>query len=172
MASAPKPRKSALSNTPEISDRNLQKFLEEMRTELIRVSGMAAAALAAAGGKRAGGALTIVQEGPDIDIPTGFGTASLTENGWADIPMGDDKILQVRWGRFQVTNGQNKKIDFGKAFTTACLAVVAGGTNGAGKDAQDNAIDVVTATPPTTTSFQVTSARDKPTTGFYVAIGH
>jgi hypothetical protein len=169
MASAPKPKKSALSNVPEGADKNTQKFLEEMRNELIRVSGMAAAALAGGTQKVAGGGLTIVQE---VAAQTGLGEGNLAASGWWNIPVGaNGENLQLRWGRFTVNNGASKQIDFAQPFTNACFVVIAGGTNVVAGNAQDNAIDVLTTTNPSTTSFNVTTARDGTSNGMYIAIG-
>lgn len=150
-------KKSALSNVPRGTDKDTQKFLEEMRTELIRVSAMAAAMPAPA------------PVAASIAAVAGVGSGVLKQTGYWDFPGG----LQIRWGRIpKVNNGQRLQVNFAEKFTTECFVVLAGGTSRIAGNAQDNPVDVYTATEPTTSGFIVTSSIDAPTIGQYFAIGN
>lgn len=153
-------KKSALPNVPRGGDKDTQKFLDEARSEIIRVSGMAAAALDAIGKLPKAAAATTVA------AATGSGTLK---------PIGSWNFeggLQVRWGRIpKITNGQRLQVEFAEKFSNECFIVLAGGTSRIAGNAQDNAVDAYTATEPTTSGFIVTSSIDAPTIGHYLAIG-
>lgn len=151
---------SALGNVPKGADKDTQSFLDQMRTELIRVSGMAAEALANGGTTRV--STTVAAAATDT------GSGSLKQNGWWNFPGG----LQVRWGRVQVANGENKQVTFAEKFSNECLIVLAGGTSRIAGNAQDNPADAYTRTEPTTSGFRVTTSIDGGTLAHYIAIGY
>jgi hypothetical protein len=154
-------KKAALGNVPKGADADTQKFLEDVKSELFRVSSMAVQALEL---------IKVLQAAASA------ASSSSTES-WSGVAETNGALnlpalgLQVRWGRFTAAKGGSVPVRFREPFTSECFVVVAGGTNTTAGDAQENAVDVDTTNAPTKEGFSATSARDGSTTGMYIAIG-
>jgi hypothetical protein len=160
-------KKSALSNVPRGLDPATQRFLDEIRSELIRVSSIAASAMQAIGSMNRARSTVVVETGV-TPPPVTSGEGSLKQTGWWNFDGG----LQVRWGRIpKIKNGGEVRVDFVEKFANECFIVIAGGTSNLDGNAKDNPVDVYTAKDPTTSGFSVTQAVDAGSIGHYFALG-
>ena len=112
------------------------------------------------------GVTSNVQTQLDAKVDDSDFTESFVSNGWTELPNG----LIIQWGRVNIAgNGSDVSVSFPKAFTTACLQVVA--------TAEDNGTSTshnisLGETAPTTTTFRLTNGVDFARNFRFIAIGH
>lgn len=112
------------------------------------------------------GVTSNIQTQLDAKVTDSDFTESFASNGWTELPNG----LIIQWGRVLIdAESSNESVSFPKAFTTACLQVVASAEDSSTTRSRN---DFIGTTTPTTTAFSITNGINTALYFRFIAIGH